>query len=189
MQSTLLNDADDVITATFDASELGSGTHEIYAQLSYDGFGTNIESATLTIQENPLEAQGQITDFFSGEPIAGATVTIDGSSDITDANGNYAIDVTSNAYLETEIRKDSDDYVPRHTWYKYDEVENFDLIPEDMHWLLYNNAFRYRFTSELEDGSGIAPHHWIEQPEVFVFNDSTDTGGVDIEARCKNNAY
>lgn len=181
-------DPDVPATASFEASELGLGTHEIYAGFCRDDFYANIESQSLVIQEGTLTAQGQIVDFFTEEPIAGATVIIDGNSGTTDAGGYYELEVVSNAYLETEIRKDGSGYVPRHTWYKYGEVEDFNLLSEDFPWDLYNDGWRRDNVAALSNMD--VTSHWGEPVyEAHIFNDSSEVGGFEIDVNVENHIY
>jgi hypothetical protein len=73
---------------------------------SSGGGGTGpAPSATTTSPSGPTTAaqKGQITDFESGKPIAGATVVANDATTTTDAQGNYSLVVHQNEAFEMTV--------------------------------------------------------------------------------------
>lgn len=134
---------------------------------------------------------GILINQKTGKPIAGATVAFEDPTGnvtaTTNANGEYSLTIYTPDYISVEIRHSS--YFPFHTW--YDNIggsgtQDFEIIPDDFVWDLYNGAFR--------DTTGVPDHNvatlrWYNQATVHIFSDNSLVGGTDITANYDNMMY
>ena len=134
---------------------------------------------------------GILLDKQSGLPISGAIITFEDPtgdvSDTTNSNGEYEVEIITIDYIPVLIEHSS--HTMFHTW--YDNIAgsgtmDFEMIPDDFVWDLYEEAFRD--TTGLNP-EGIATIRWYDKAIVHIFSDNSLVGGTDITANYDNMMY
>lgn len=119
---------------------------------------------------------GQVVDGVSGQPVAGATVRIDGAGDAaTAADGSFTLGVSGGATLRA-VTVSSSSTIDRSTWAVVPGAPlTLSLMPSSLDLTAFNQMFR---------GNNGELHRWTSAPAVVLqrrairFTNLTDTSYV-----------
>jgi hypothetical protein len=125
---------------------------------------------------------GQVTDSLTGDPVSGASVTVDGRQPVvTDAQGRWQIEGAGSLRPVLSASVVADGFVPRETFLKFQEGGRSDVsievIAERAPFLL--SFYRALVRNGLEEPTSLEPvRRWTSNPNFYIETRNPKTGSA-----------